>query len=79
MPFSDPTLPMQHIGFTVPYNMSEQPASTVHAGLTPDGRTVGVQIAGRRFDDAGVLTFSQRLEELLDVALPARTVGVQED
>ena len=79
MPFSDPSLPMQHIGFTVPYNMSEQPASTVHAGFTPDGRTVGVQVAGRRFDDAGVLSFSQRLEELVDAPLPARTVGVQQD
>lgn len=76
MPFSDPSLPMQHIGFTVPYNMSEQPASTVHAGVTPDGRTVGVQIAGRRFDDAGVLALSETVEQLLDVPLPQRVVGI---
>jgi aspartyl-tRNA(Asn)/glutamyl-tRNA(Gln) amidotransferase subunit A len=46
---------MWHIGFTAPYNMSGQPAATVNAGFTPDGRPLGVQISGRRFDDLGVL------------------------
>ena len=36
----------EHIGFTVPYNMSEQPASSVPAGYTADGRTIGLQVAG---------------------------------
>lgn len=76
MPYDDPSLPMQHIGFTVAYNMSEQPASSVHAGFTADGRTVGVQVAGRRFDDAGVLTLSVQIEELLGAEAPVRTVGV---
>lgn len=76
MPYTDPSLPMQHIGFTVPYNMSEQPASSVHAGFTPDGRTVAVQVAGRRFDDAGVLTLSERIEGIAAAAAPVRTVGV---
>lgn len=74
MPYTDPSLPMQHIGFTVPYNMSEQPASSVHAGFTPDGRTVAVQVAGRRFDDAGVLALSEHIEGI--AAAPVRTVGV---
>lgn len=46
---------MWHIGFTVPYNMSGQPAATVNCGFTDDGRPIGVQISGRRFDDLGVL------------------------
>lgn len=75
MPYADPSLPMQHIGFTVPYNMSEQPASSVHAGFTPDGRTVGVQVAGRRFDDAGVLALSEALEALVGAAAPTPVVG----
>lgn len=79
MPYEDPSLPMQHIGFTVPYNMSEQPASSVHAGFTSDGRTVGVQVAGRRFDDAGVLALSERIEELVGAAAPVRVVGVDEN
>lgn len=65
MPFLDPSVPMTHIGFTVPYNMSEQPAATVDAGATADGRRVGVQLAGRRFDDAGVLSLAEVLEGLL--------------
>jgi aspartyl-tRNA(Asn)/glutamyl-tRNA(Gln) amidotransferase subunit A len=76
MPFKDPQRPMQHIGFTVPYNMSEQPAISVHAGFTGDGRTVGLQIAGRRFDDAGVLAAAAWFESNLAAPRPKRTVGL---
>lgn len=55
MPFGETDGGMSHIGFTVPYNMSGQPAATVNCGFTADGRTIGVQFAGRRFDDHGVL------------------------
>ncbi|MGW2327054.1 amidase [Streptomyces sp. NPDC001700] len=55
MPFSGDAKTMAHIGFTAPYNMSGQPAATVNCGQTADGRPIGVQIAGRRFDDLGVL------------------------
>lgn len=55
MPTNDPARAMAHIGFTVPYNMSEQPASSINAGFAPDGRAIGLQISGRRFDDLGVL------------------------
>lgn len=46
---------MDHIGFTAPVSMSGQPALSVHCGHMADGRTIGVQISGRRFDDLGVL------------------------
>ncbi|MGV1007030.1 MAG: amidase family protein [Dermatophilaceae bacterium] len=52
---SDPGQGMAHIAFTVPFSMSGQPACSVPAGRLADGRAVGVQIAGRRFDDTGVL------------------------
>lgn len=55
MPFLEPGRGMWHIGFTAPYNMSGQPAATVNAGFTADGRPIGVQLSGRRFDDPGVL------------------------
>ena len=32
-----------------------QPAATVNCAFTADGRPIGVQISGRRFDDRGVL------------------------
>ena len=55
MPYPDDGKGMRHIGFTVPYNMSGQPAATVNCGFTADGRPIGVQLSGRRFDDLGVL------------------------
>lgn len=55
MPFTEPSRGMWHIGFTAPYNMSGQPAATVNCGFTEDGRPIGVQISGRRFDDLGVM------------------------
>lgn len=76
MPFGDQDLGMAHIGFTAPYNMSGQPAATTNCGFTADGRTIGVQIAGRRFDDVGVLRATQWFEEHRDPALsPAWPIG----
>ncbi len=55
MPWGEDDRGMAHIGFTAPYNMSGQPAATVNCGFTADGRTIGLQVSGRRFDDVGVL------------------------
>jgi aspartyl-tRNA(Asn)/glutamyl-tRNA(Gln) amidotransferase subunit A len=55
MPFGHEDGGMAHIGFTAPYNLSGQPAGTVNCGFTDDGRPIGLQVAGRRFDDVGVL------------------------
>ena len=54
-PTNDPGTAMAHIGYTAPYNFSEQPAATVNAGSTRDGRPIGLQLAGRRFGDVGVV------------------------
>ena len=54
-PTNDVGLALEHIGFTAPYNFSGQPASSVNCGWTADGKAIGLQIAGRRFDDLGVL------------------------
>jgi aspartyl-tRNA(Asn)/glutamyl-tRNA(Gln) amidotransferase subunit A len=55
MPFGEEDRGMVHIGFTAPANMSGQPSISVNAGVTGDGRTIGLAITGRRFDDIGVL------------------------
>jgi len=61
-PTDDPLHPLEHIGFTVPFNMSEQPAASVPCGFTPQGLPVGLQIAGARFDDLGVLKLARAYE-----------------
>ncbi len=80
MPFGDHDGGMNHIGFTAPYNMSGQPAGTVNAGFTSDGRTIGVQVSGRRFDDVGVLRamawFEAERDSSLTPVWPIRAVGV---
>ena len=64
MPSDDPDNAMAHIGFTVAYNMSEQPAATVNCGYDDDGLPIGLQIAGRRFDDLGVLSAAMAFEAM---------------
>jgi len=63
MPFLEEGQGMAHIGFTAPYNMSGQPAASINCGFTEDGRPIGVQIAGRRFDDLGVLRAARWYEQ----------------
>ncbi|HEY8048543.1 MAG TPA: amidase [Ramlibacter sp.] len=61
-PTNDPLRNLEHIGFTVPYNMSEQPAASINCGYTASGLPIGLQIAGRRFDDLGVLQVARAFE-----------------
>ncbi|MGI8876288.1 MAG: amidase [Egibacteraceae bacterium] len=61
-PTDDVTRPLDHIGFTVPFSMSEQPASSINCGFTRDGRPIGLPVAGRRFDDLGVLRVTRWYE-----------------
>jgi aspartyl-tRNA(Asn)/glutamyl-tRNA(Gln) amidotransferase subunit A len=63
-PTNDPLRPLEHIGFTVPFNMSEQPAASVNCGYTADGLPIGLQIAGARFDDLGVLRVAHAFEQM---------------
>lgn len=65
-PSNDPLHAMEHIGFTVPYNMSEQPAASINCGYTQSGLPIGLQIAGQRFADLGVLQLSRAFELLRD-------------
>ena len=63
-PTNDPLHGLEHIAFTVPYNMSEQPAASIQCGHTQNGLPIGLQIAGQRFDDLGVLQVSRAFELL---------------
>jgi aspartyl-tRNA(Asn)/glutamyl-tRNA(Gln) amidotransferase subunit A len=62
-PTNDVNRPLEHISFTMPYNMSEQPAASINCAHTREGKMIGLQISGRRFDDLGVLRLSRWFEE----------------
>ena len=64
MPTNDPLRAMEHIAFTLPFNMSEQPAISVPCSFTAGGLPIGLQIAGRRHDDVGVLRVARAFEQL---------------
>ena len=63
-PSQDPLNPFPHIGFTVAFNMSEQPAASVNCGYDSEGLPIGLQIIGRRFDDLGVLAIARAFEAI---------------
>lgn len=69
-PTNDPARPFEHIGFTVAFNMTEQPAASINCGYTAQGLPIGLQIVGRRFDDLGVLRLSRAYERLRPARRP---------
>ena len=66
----DVTRAMQHIGFTAPFNIGEQPAISVLCGHDRNGVPIGLQIAGHRFDDLGVLRAARAWERIAPPARP---------
>jgi aspartyl-tRNA(Asn)/glutamyl-tRNA(Gln) amidotransferase subunit A len=63
-PTEDPHRALEHIAFTVAFNMSEQPAASVNWGYTGDGLPIGVQLVGQRFDDLGTMRLARAMELL---------------
>ncbi|MED5620618.1 amidase [Ideonella sp. BN130291] len=69
-PTNDPKRPLEHIAFTLPYNMSEQPAASINCGFTAAGMPIGLQIVGHRHDDLGVLQVAAAYERLRSTQRP---------
>ncbi len=74
-PTNDPARPFEHIAFTLPYNMSEQPALSINCGFTAGGLPIGLQIVGHRHDDLGVLQVAAAYEQLRG-AMPDWPMGL---
>jgi aspartyl-tRNA(Asn)/glutamyl-tRNA(Gln) amidotransferase subunit A len=68
--FDDPQRPFEHIATSLPFNMSGQPALSVNCGYTAGGLPIGLQIVGKRFDDAGVLATALAYEQLRPAQRP---------
>jgi aspartyl-tRNA(Asn)/glutamyl-tRNA(Gln) amidotransferase subunit A len=69
-PTNDPQRPFEHIAFTLPFNMSEQPSASINCGTTSAGLPIGLQITGRRHDDLGVLQLAAAYERLRPAQRP---------
>jgi Asp-tRNA(Asn)/Glu-tRNA(Gln) amidotransferase A subunit family amidase len=69
-PINDPQRPFEHIAYTLPYNMSEQPAASINCGHTAAGLPIGLQIVGRRHDDLGVLRLARAWEQMRPAPRP---------
>jgi aspartyl-tRNA(Asn)/glutamyl-tRNA(Gln) amidotransferase subunit A len=69
-PINDADKPFEHICYTVPWNMAENPAASINGGYDAQGFPIGVQIIGRRFDDLGVLAMAKTFEGLRGAQKP---------
>jgi Asp-tRNA(Asn)/Glu-tRNA(Gln) amidotransferase A subunit family amidase len=63
-PTNDPLRAMEHIAYTLPFNMSGQPSISVPCAHGAGGLPIGLQISGRLFDDLGVLRVARAFEML---------------
>jgi len=56
--------------FSYPFNLTQQPASTIPCGLTRDGLPMGLQFVGPMFGDAMVLRASKAYENTRKIIFP---------
>ncbi|TCO32899.1 aspartyl-tRNA(Asn)/glutamyl-tRNA(Gln) amidotransferase subunit A [Kribbella steppae] len=61
-PTDDPSKPFEHIAFTVPYNMSAHPATTVNVGWSASGLPIGAQLAVPHHQDLTALGLAAYLD-----------------
>lgn len=57
--------------FTYPFNMTGQPAVTVPCGFDHGGLPIGLQLVGKRFDDAKVLRLAAAYQNAFPEPFPA--------
>ncbi|MGS7253427.1 amidase [Pseudomonas anuradhapurensis] len=61
-PGNDPQRPFEHIVFTVPWNMGEQPALSINCGFSDQGMPIGLQMVAPRFADTWLLRLAKAFE-----------------
>jgi aspartyl-tRNA(Asn)/glutamyl-tRNA(Gln) amidotransferase subunit A len=63
---ADEDLLMRMIRLTSPFNLTRVPVLSVPCGFTASGLPIGLQIAGRPFDEATVLRAGHAYEQATD-------------
>jgi len=61
-PLNDPERPFEHIAYTLPWNMSEQPAVSLNCGFARNSMPMGLQIVTKRFADLQALALARWYE-----------------
>ncbi|MDV7103628.1 amidase [Vibrio sp. TH_r3] len=61
-PTNDPQKPFEHIAFTMPWNMGEQPAASINCGFSKSGMPIGLQIVAAKFEDLKVIALAKAYE-----------------
>ncbi|WP_413283582.1 amidase [Vibrio sp. MA40-2] len=61
-PTNDPQKPFEHIAFTMPWNMGEQPAASINCGFSKSGMPIGLQIVAAKFEDLTVIALAKAYE-----------------
>ncbi|MFX8612604.1 amidase family protein, partial [Acinetobacter baumannii] len=56
--------------FTYPFNLTQQPAASIPAGLAAEGLPVGLQIIGAKFADTTVLRAAHAFEQAKPFSRP---------
>jgi Asp-tRNA(Asn)/Glu-tRNA(Gln) amidotransferase A subunit family amidase len=62
-PLNDPSRPFEHITFTLPWNISEQPAIAINCGFSTEDFPIGLQIVTPRFADEQAVALARWYEE----------------
>ena len=63
-PTDDPMRSLRHIAYTVPYNARRAAGRDINCSWTKAGLPIGLQIAGKRHDDLGVLQVARAWEAM---------------
>jgi aspartyl-tRNA(Asn)/glutamyl-tRNA(Gln) amidotransferase subunit A len=53
-------------GFTAPFNLANLPALSINCGFTASGLPIGLQIAGKAFDEATLFRAAYAYEQITD-------------
>lgn len=63
----DPAMPLRHTTFTSPFNQAGNPAVSICGGFDERGLPIGIQLVGKRLDDARVIKLAAMLEKELNI------------
>ena len=58
------------VPYSLPFNLTGQPAATLPCGVTADGLPVGLQVAGPRFAERTILQACLGVEQVVGVVPP---------